>query len=73
MVEKARRIDARGNAVSVVSPDVTADGSAGRKLAQVERDKRLSNLRQADIPVVDWDVEVPLAKVLAHTREQWSG
>jgi hypothetical protein len=52
---------------------VTAEGSAGRKLAQVEREKRLSNLRQADIPVVDWDVEVPLAKVLAHTREQWSG
>ena len=73
MVEKARRIDARGNAVSVVSPDVTADGSPGRKLAKVERDRRLSELRQSDIPVVDWDVEVPLAKVLAHTREQWSG
>jgi len=73
MVEKARRIDARGNSVSVVSPDVTADGSPGRKLAQVERKRRLSELRQSDIPVVDWDVEVPLAKVLAHTREQWSG
>lgn len=73
MAEKARRIDARGNAVSVVSPDVTTDGSPGRELAQVERERRLSELRQADIPVVDWDVEVPLAKVLAHTREQWSG
>ncbi len=72
VVEKARRIDAHGNAVSVVSPDVTTDGSAGRKLAQVERESRLSDLRQAGIPVVDWDVEVPLAKVLAHTREQWS-
>jgi uncharacterized protein (DUF58 family) len=72
IVQKARRIDARGNAVSVVSPDVTTDGSPGRKLAQVERESRLSDLRQADIPVVDWDVEVPLAKVLAHTREQWS-
>lgn len=73
MVEKARRIDARGNTVTVVTPDVTADGSPGRKLAKVERDRRLSELRQADIPVVNWDVEVPLAKVLAHTREQWSG
>jgi len=73
MVQKARRIDAHGNAVSVVSPDVTAEGSSGRKLAEVERERRLSELRQADIPVVDWDVEVPLAKVLAHTREQWSG
>lgn len=72
IVEKARRIDARGNSVSVVSPDVTTDGSAGRKLAQVERESRLSDLRQAGIPVVDWDVEIPLAKVLAHTREQWS-
>jgi len=72
VVEKARRIDARGNSVSVVSPDVTTDGSPGRKVAQVERESRLSDLRQADIPVVDWDVEVPLAKVLAHTREQWS-
>ncbi|MDZ7689292.1 MAG: DUF58 domain-containing protein [Halobacteriales archaeon] len=73
MVQKARRIDAYGNAVSVVTPDVTAEGSPGRKLAKVERARRLSELRQADIPVVDWDVEVPLAKVLAHTREQWSG
>jgi len=72
ILEKARRIDAYGNSVSVVCPDVTTDGSPGRRLARIERETRLSKLRQSGIPVVDWDVDVPLAKVLAHTREQWS-
>jgi len=72
IVETARRIDAHGNSVSIVSPDVTTDGSPGRRLAKLEREARLSKLRQSEIPVVDWDVDVPLAKVLAHTREQWS-
>ncbi|MFP4632812.1 MAG: DUF58 domain-containing protein [Halobacteriales archaeon] len=73
IVDVARRIDAHGNSVSVISPDLTMEDTPGQRLARVERDARLSDLYQSEIPVVDWEVEKPLAKVLAHTTERWSG
>jgi uncharacterized protein (DUF58 family) len=64
IVETARRLDAYGLQMSVISPDVTADESVGQRLAGVERDNRLSELRKAGIPVVEWDPETPLAAAL---------
>lgn len=64
IVETARRLDAYGHRISVISPDVTADESVGQRLAGVERENRLSELRKADIPVVEWDPETPLAAAL---------
>lgn len=67
----ARRLDAYGHPVTVVSPDPTTAGSAGRALARVERDVRLSTLRRAGIRVVDWGDE-PLAAALGRARKRWS-
>jgi uncharacterized protein (DUF58 family) len=56
-----RSFEAEGHAVSVVSPDVTREDSPGRRLATVERTARVRRLRQAGIPVVEWDPTRPLA------------
>ncbi|WP_235271509.1 DUF58 domain-containing protein [Halorubrum saccharovorum] len=50
----AQRFEGGGTAVTVVSPDVTAAETAGGRLARLERANRLSVLRNAGIPVVDW-------------------
>jgi len=61
----ARRFEAGGAAVTVVSPDVTTDRTPGARLVRLERDRRLSDLRNAGIPAVDWDPEAPLGAALA--------
>ena len=63
-VDVARRLDAAGHAVSVVSPDVTETGTAGRDLVGLERASRIAELRRATIPVVDWEREQRLAAAL---------
>ncbi|QLG60378.1 DUF58 domain-containing protein [Halorarum salinum] len=65
-VAAAREFEAEGHAVSVVSPEVTERGSTGRRLATVERAHRVRRLRQADVPVVEWDPSAPLAAALAN-------
>jgi len=51
----ARRLDAAGHSVTVVSPDCTESGSLAGAYGRLERWRRLSTLRRADIPVTDWD------------------
>jgi uncharacterized repeat protein (TIGR01451 family) len=70
-VDLARRLDAYGHRVTVVSPDPTAGDTAGRTLAALERDRRLSTLRGAGIRVVDWTSE-PLAAALTRADRRWS-
>ncbi|QGA83627.1 DUF58 domain-containing protein [Halomicrobium sp. LC1Hm] len=65
----AIRLDANGHRTTVVSPDPTADDSAGHRLAGVRRSLRLADLRQRDIPVVDWDGTEPFPHALA----RWDG
>jgi uncharacterized repeat protein (TIGR01451 family) len=67
----ARRLDARGHRVTVLSPDPTARDTAGHALAAIERDRRLSTLRGAGIRVVDW-VDEPLGAALARADRRWS-
>jgi hypothetical protein len=69
-VRLARRLDALGHAVTVVSPDPTGDGTAGRTLARIERRIRLSRLRTAGIRVIDW--RDSLATALARESGRWS-
>ncbi|WP_049972906.1 DUF58 domain-containing protein [Haladaptatus cibarius] len=64
IVETARRLDAYGHRVSVISPDVTGEESVGQRLAGVERENRLSALRKSGVPVVEWKSETPLAAAL---------
>ncbi|WP_238330772.1 DUF58 domain-containing protein [Haloglomus irregulare] len=66
-----RRLAAKGHRVTVLSPDPTGEGSTGRRLAAVERDRRLSTLREAGLRVVDWGTE-PLATAIARTERRWS-
>ncbi len=51
----ARRIDAYGHLVTVLSPDVTGSDSVGRRLAGFERRRRLRRLRGAGIRTIEWD------------------
>ncbi|WP_255152534.1 DUF58 domain-containing protein [Halorarius halobius] len=70
LVSVARRLDAYGHRVTVVSPDPSDAGSAGRALARAERDVRLSELRRAGIRVVDWGEE-SLAAAIADAKARW--
>ena len=69
----ARRIEAHGHAVTVISPDVTADSTPGQRLARVERRLRITALREAGLRVIDWNPDQPLSVAIQHAREQWSG
>ena len=67
----ARRIDAHGHLVTVLSPDPTAAGTTGERLSTFERRQRLRTLRSAGIRAVEWrDDSFPVA-VAAATR-RWS-
>jgi len=66
----ARRLDAHGHLVTVVSPDPTAEGTAGRTLAAIDRRNRLSGLRRAGLRVVDWGDE-PLANAVTRAARGW--
>lgn len=65
----ARRLDAFGYAVTVVSPNPTigepsADCADG--FASLTRRFRLGDLRSAGIPVVDWNVSEPIEEVFRY-------
>lgn len=69
--DAARRLAAYGQAVTVVSPDVTASETAGGTLAGFDRDERIDGLR-GTVRVADWTLTDPLAKTLARATERWS-
>ncbi|MFO7927766.1 DUF58 domain-containing protein [Natronomonas sp.] len=66
----AQRFELGGGVVTVVSPDATTDRTVGGRLARLERDHRLTALRNAGIPVADWEPTEPLGAALA-TLEGW--
>jgi uncharacterized protein (DUF58 family) len=70
-VSVARRLEAYGHAVTVVSPDPTTTTTVGARLARIERELRLRSLRRAGIRVVDWRDE-PLAVALVRAESGWS-
>ncbi|NHN49830.1 DUF58 domain-containing protein [Halostella sp. JP-L12] len=72
IVEAALSLEAGGNAVTVVSPDVTTAETVGGRLARVERDNRVHSLHQSGVPVIDWDPDRPLGTVLLRAAERWS-
>lgn len=67
----ARRLDAHGHLVTVVSPDATTGDTPGRTLAALHRSLRLYRLRRSGIRVVDWEDE-PLASTLTAAKRRWS-
>jgi uncharacterized protein (DUF58 family) len=73
VVRAARRLDAHGHLVTVVSPDPTADGTAGETLARIDRQLRCSRLREAGLRVVDWRPGEHLGAAVAVAQSRWSG
>ncbi|ELZ79105.1 hypothetical protein C455_09478 [Haloferax larsenii JCM 13917] len=67
--EAARRLDAYGYAVSVLSPDPTASPvstrTCGVGYASLRRQLRLKELRNAGLDVTDWDPSEPLSGVIS--------
>lgn len=70
--QSAVRLDAHGYPTTVVSPDPTADDTAGHRLAGVRRSLRIADLRRRAIPVIDWDGTDDFDRALAATRRRWS-
>lgn len=68
----ARQIDAYGYPVTVVSPDPTTHGTPGDRLTAIARRFRISDLRKAGVPVVDWAWDDPLSIAVAGSTERWS-
>lgn len=66
IADAIRRISAFGRATTVIAPDVTRSDSVGRRLARLQRENRIHDLRERAIRVVDWDVDSPLESILAH-------
>ncbi len=64
----ARRLDARGHAVTVVSPDPTTDRTTSQQLARVGRRIRRFDLQRAGVPVVDWRAEETIDEAFARTN-----
>lgn len=71
IVSAALRLDAYGYPVSVVSPSVVEPDTLGRQFAALERSNRVATLRSGDVPVVEWDPDVPLSRSVAATRTRW--
>ncbi|WP_435346383.1 DUF58 domain-containing protein [Haloarchaeobius sp. HRN-SO-5] len=71
IVTAARRLDAYGYPVSIVSPDVVESDTLGRRLASIERSNRITSLRAGDIPIVEWDPDVPLGRSVEATQTRW--
>lgn len=67
--EAALELEASGHSVTVVSPDVTGPGTVGNDLAAVEREHRVSSLRESGIATADWDPSEPLGVTLVETTE----
>jgi uncharacterized repeat protein (TIGR01451 family) len=72
VVRVARRLDAYGHLVTVVSPDPTTRGSPGKQVARVERALRASELRSAGVRAVDWPPDEPLAAAIERAGRRWS-
>ena len=68
----ARRFEAYGYPVTVLSPDPTADRTAGHRLSRVARAVRISGLRSAGVRVIDWPRDTTVDEALARYDERWS-
>ncbi|MFB6266289.1 MAG: DUF58 domain-containing protein [Halodesulfurarchaeum sp.] len=71
-VRFARQLEAQGNRVTVLSPDLTTTETAGRTLAHLERWIRMRQLRERGIRVVDWDPGGPLAVAVERAARGWT-
>lgn len=70
--EVARRLDSVGHLVTVISPNPTASDTVGERLAMVEREMRIRELRERDIRVVNWDYDEQLGLEIQRAQTRWA-
>ncbi|MFP9192856.1 DUF58 domain-containing protein [Natrialbaceae archaeon A-CW1-1] len=63
-----RRLDARGHALTVLSPDPTAERTTSQQLARVARRIRRFDLQRAGVPVIDWPADETIDEVIARAN-----
>jgi len=68
----ARRLQAEGHEVTVLSPNVTTTETPGGTISRIKRHERLRRLRRRGFGVVDWPAASPLSVELERARERWS-
>ncbi|PCR90704.1 DUF58 domain-containing protein [Natrinema ejinorense] len=67
----ARRLQAAGTAVTVVSPDVTDRKTLGARVARLYRKERIQTLQRANVRVIDCQMSEPLAVAFERAEEGW--
>jgi len=60
----ATRLQATGTPVTLLSPDPTAEGTPGQRLARIEREQRIRSLRTAGVAVADWPPATAIERAL---------
>lgn len=61
----ARTFEVYGHHVTIITPDVTSDETVGQRLAALDRQNCIADLRAVGIPVVEWRPSTPLATALS--------
>lgn len=67
-----QRLESAGHEVIVVSPDPTAMDTPGETVYALERRRRIRDIHQYGVPVVDWPIDEQLDVVIARTITGWS-
>lgn len=70
--EMARRFDALGHHVTVVSPDPTGGDSVSERVGKLRRSLRIVRLREAGIRVAEWGPDEGLSSALERATGRWS-
>lgn len=68
-----RWLEARGHAVTVVSPDPTGEETTGQRLASVARRLRRFDLQREGVPVIDWRGEESIDEAFARVGATGGG
>ncbi|MFC7231233.1 hypothetical protein ACFQMM_07085 [Saliphagus sp. GCM10025308] len=63
-----RRLDARGHALTVISPNPTAERTTSQQLARVARRIRRFDLQRAGVPVIDWEPSETIDEAVARAN-----
>jgi len=67
-VRTVRRLNARGHALTVITPDTTAERTTSQQLARVGRRIRRFDLQRAGIPVIDWPADDTIDEAIARAH-----
>ncbi|WP_423746260.1 DUF58 domain-containing protein (plasmid) [Haladaptatus sp. SPP-AMP-3] len=70
-VDVAKRFDAYGHAVTVVTPDMTGTETPGGAVSEIARTERLNEIRRGNIRAIDWSPDEPLATAVEKSA-RWS-